>query len=244
VVQGVIDPAGAAFELQAQAALDRVPVLAGFDLTAAGFFIAVNVPSVEVGFDATAQLTLSQAAPSPANTLTLAVTFAVGTAGASFQASITGPWVTPLGVRGVTLLSGTVSLGLGGDFGLANFGITGTLQVGSVQGSVVFLSDGLVLGNTVYAVQLAGVDLEKDLIAAICGGSVAGSFGSPSMQTATLSVNPTLHTVSGKYPPGIAVSATGFKVGSITLQLVYVSVSGSVCLSLSLSPHERLSQPV
>ena len=224
MIQGVIDPAGADFELQAQAALDRVPIVAGLDLTDAGFFISVQALKVDVGFDAQANLVLSHDAPSPANTLIVAVSFEIGTAGASFHASITGPWVSPFGVRGLTLAAGTVDLALTPDFlGLGSFGISGTLQVGNVQGSATFIADGLVLAETVLAASLSSVSLERDILTAICGKTPTGMFGDAQMQTVAFSVNPTLHTVQS-YPPGITVAATNFVVGGITLQLVSFEV--------------------
>jgi ElaB/YqjD/DUF883 family membrane-anchored ribosome-binding protein len=222
MVQGVIDPAGADFELQAQAALADVPIVPGADLTDAGFFINVQGASLNVGFDASCKLVMGST-PTAGNTLILTVTMDVGTAGASFKANIAGPWNNPFGVNGVTLLSGTVSLSLGGSFALADFGISGTMQVGQVQGTATFIADGLVIGNTVFAVSLQSMSLERDILQAICGKTPADMFTDPVMQTATFSVNPTLHTVQ-TFPPGIAVAVTGFKVGSIILQTVSFAV--------------------
>eukprot|EP00698_Gefionella_okellyi_P017602 TRINITY_DN5178_c0_g1_i1.p1 TRINITY_DN5178_c0_g1~~TRINITY_DN5178_c0_g1_i1.p1 ORF type:complete len:1545 (+),score=439.45 TRINITY_DN5178_c0_g1_i1:40-4674(+) len=224
LISGVIDPAAAQFELQAQAGIADIPIVGGFDLTDAGFFIHVDTPTVEVGFDASAQLVLSSATPTAANTIVVSCTFDVGTAGASFTATITGAWTTPFGVKGVTLESGTVTLALGSDWLLGSFGISGTLQVGNVQGTALFQADGLILTQTVVAATLASVSLERDILTAICGGTPKNMFADGTMQSASFSINPTLHTVAGKYPPGIAIAATNFVIGGITLSMVEFAI--------------------
>jgi TolA-binding protein len=206
-LHALIDPIAEVFSFGASANVS-FDIAKNIHLDDAGFFIAVDVPKnkIQMGFETLVTLTLSSR---PQDVVPVQGQVFVSTEGVGFSASTVHDWVNPFGAQGVTVKKEAISLTMGPNFVLTQFGISGGVTVGEVDGTFDLYADAFDLAACIIAIEVENIPLGS-LLESMVGESLPVAFQDSTLKMLALSLNPTGHSVTvddKTFPAGIYLAA-------------------------------------
>lgn len=222
LIQGTVDPALLKFSFEAVENFTQpIPLpVKGLSLNQAMVYIDIAVPTLTLGVGGGLQIVLSSHAQ---DTLEVDTSLLISTDGSvSLQESLAKPWSEPFGIRGVTIDSESISLSI--NFASPTpvwFQLQGEISIGpSATGTFVLaLESELDLSVAAIVIDLETVNVGQILDAMLANPPGPAGLGwlyeGISFQQVVLSLNPTLQTIDGKYPPGIYFSVQQLDIDNI-----------------------------